>query len=117
MEQLIKDHIALWNERSPSARRAKVDDIFGADATYVDPLADARGPAAFDTVIDALQAQFAGASLAIIGPPDAHHRQARFTWGLGPADGEPVVIGFDVLVAGDDGRIASVYGFIDKGLS
>ncbi len=43
----------------------------------------------------------------------AHHQQARFTWGLG-AGSEPVVIGFDVLVAGDDGRIASVYGFLDK---
>ncbi|MFZ0185430.1 MAG: hypothetical protein WAL72_00590 [Streptosporangiaceae bacterium] len=45
---------------------------------------------------------------------DANHDQARFTWHLGPAGGEPVVIGFDVVVLSEDGRIASVYGFLDK---
>jgi hypothetical protein len=48
------------------------------------------------------------------GPADAHHNQARFTWHLGPAGGEPVVIGFDVVVLSEDGRIASVHGFLDK---
>jgi hypothetical protein len=45
---------------------------------------------------------------------DSHHRQARFTWGLGPAEVEPLVIGFDVAVAGEDGRLTSVLGFLDK---
>lgn len=45
---------------------------------------------------------------------DANHDQARFTWHLGPAGGEPVVIGFDVVVLSEDGRIASVHGFLDK---
>jgi hypothetical protein len=27
---------------------------------------------------------------------------------------EPVVVGFDVAVAGDDGRLATVLGFLDK---
>jgi hypothetical protein len=45
---------------------------------------------------------------------DAHHQQARFTWGLGPEGAEPVVIGFDVAVTGEDGRITSVHGFLDK---
>jgi hypothetical protein len=48
------------------------------------------------------------------GPVDAHHQQARFTWGLGPEGAEPVVIGFDVAVTGEDGRITSVHGFLDK---
>ncbi len=45
---------------------------------------------------------------------DAHHRQARFNWGLGPEGAEPVVIGFDVAVTGEDGRIVAVLGFLDK---
>jgi hypothetical protein len=28
---------------------------------------------------------------------------ARFTWGLGPADAEPIVVGFDVAVLDEDG--------------
>jgi len=45
---------------------------------------------------------------------DSHHRQARFTWGLAPDGAEPAVIGFDVAVAGDDGRLTRVLGFLDK---
>jgi hypothetical protein len=51
---------------------------------------------------------------ALAGPVDSHHRQARFTWALGPADGEPVAEGFDVAVTGPDGRLATVLGFLDK---
>jgi hypothetical protein len=45
---------------------------------------------------------------------DANHNQARFTWHLGPAGGEPVVIGFDVVVLAPDGRLAAVHGFLDQ---
>jgi hypothetical protein len=47
-------------------------------------------------------------------PVDAHHDLARFTWELGPVDAEPLVIGFDVAVLSDDGRIRTVHGFLDK---
>ena len=42
------------------------------------------------------------------------HRQVRFRWGLGPHDAEPLIIGFDVVIVDDDGRIADVRGFLDK---
>ena len=46
---------------------------------------------------------------------DAHHNIARFTWELSPVGGgECPVIGFDVLVAAQDGRLRGVYGFLDK---
>jgi len=51
--------------------------------------------------------------LRLSGPVDGHHNLARFTWHLGPADGEPIVIGFDVAVLAGD-RIKSVHGFLDK---
>ena len=41
------------------------------------------------------------------------HRQA-FAWGLGPRDGEPLVIGFDVAVTAGNGQIVLVLGFLDK---
>ena len=61
-----------------------------------------------------MQGQFPGFVFTPAGPVDAHHQQARFTWGLGPAGAEPVVVGFDVAVTGDDGRITTVLGFLDK---
>jgi len=65
-------------------------------------------------VIAAVQAQFPGFVFTLLGPVDAHHGQARFTWGLGPANAEPLVIGFDVAVAAEDGRLRTVLGFLDK---
>jgi hypothetical protein len=72
------------------------------------------GHDAIDATIAAVQQQFPGFSFTLLGPVDSHHRQARFTWGLGPAEVEPLVIGFDVAVAGEDGRLTSVLGFLDK---
>jgi hypothetical protein len=45
---------------------------------------------------------------------DAHHNLARFTWNLGPEGGEPIVVGFDVAVLTEEGRISQVHGFLDK---
>ncbi len=39
--------------------------------------------------------------------------QARFQWHAGPADAPDAYIGFDVIVT-EDGRIRSVYGFMDS---
>ena len=44
---------------------------------------------------------------------DVHHEQARFTWELGPRDGDALVVGFDVAVF-TGGRLRDVYGFLDQ---
>ena len=50
----------------------------------------------------------------LVGPVDAHHRQARFGWALGPSGAESLIDGFDVLERDDDGRVTLVLGFLDK---
>jgi hypothetical protein len=60
------------------------------------------------------RSKFPGFTFRLAGAPDAHHDQARFTWELGPAGGEALVVGFDVAVFAPDGRIRAVYGFLDK---
>jgi hypothetical protein len=114
MQQLIEQYIACWNERDPDQRQKLIGQVWADDASYVDPLAEVRGAEQIGDVIAAAQAQFPGLSFTLLGPVDAHHNQARFTWGLGPDGSEPVVEGFDVAVTGPDGRIASVLGFLDK---
>jgi hypothetical protein len=111
--ELVNDYIATWNETGGTARRAQIDTLWTDDASYVDPMAAAEGKDAIDATIAAVQAQFPGLVFSLIGPVDAHHDQARFTWALGPADGEELVVGFDVAVF-QNGRIRSVYGFLDK---
>ncbi|WP_042421721.1 nuclear transport factor 2 family protein [Streptacidiphilus anmyonensis] len=114
LQDLADRYIAAWNETDPAARRHLVDASWAEDARYTDPLVAAEGRDAVDAMLGAVQAQFPGLVFRLGGPVDAHHDIARFTWELGPAGGEALVVGFDVLVADADGRIAQVHGFLDK---
>lgn len=114
MQDTIERYIDSWNQTDAQARRGLIGELWAEDASYIDPLAEAHGRDQIDGVIAAVQEQFPGLTFRLVGPVDAHHRQARFSWGLGPDGGEPMVIGFDVAVAGEDGRLTSVLGFLDK---
>ena len=114
MHDVIERYIASWNQTEPQLRRKLVDEVWAQDATYIDPLAEAHGRDAIDATIAAVQAQFPGLTFTLLDSVDTHHRQARFTWGLGPDGAEPLVVGFDVAVADSDGRLTSVLGFLDK---
>ena len=114
LQDLAERYIATWNETDPAARRLLVDDLWAKDGSYTDPLVAVEGREAVDATLAAVQGQFPGLVFTLGGPIDTHHDIARFTWELGPQDGEALVIGFDVLVADADGRIAQVHGFLDK---
>ena len=114
MNELVQSYIAAWNETDATARRAALAEVFAEDGTYTDPLVAVRGRDGLDAAIAAVQGQFGGLVFALGGAVDAHHDTARFTWHLGPEGGEPVVVGFDGVVVGDDGRIGQVLGFLDK---
>jgi hypothetical protein len=117
MQETIEHYIAAWNETDPGRRRELIDSFWAADGSYTDPLADVTGRDGFDAVIAAAQAQFPGWEFRLAGPVDANHKQGRFSWHLGPdlaGGAEPVVIGFDVAVLDEAGKIRSVHGFLDK---
>jgi len=114
VHDVIERYIASWNQTEPQLRRKLVDEVWAQDATYIDPLAEAHGRDAIDATIAAVQAQFPGLTFTLLDSVDTHHRQARFTWGLGPDGAEPLVVGFDVAVADSEGRLTSVLGFLDK---
>lgn len=66
-------------------------------------------------VIAAAHEQFPGFVFRPTGAVDGHHDIARFGWELvGVADGSAPVAGFDVISLGDDGRIRTVHGFLDR---
>jgi hypothetical protein len=81
---------------------------------YTDPLGVAAGRDAIDATIGGVRGQFPGFEFRLAGEVDAHHNVARFTWELGPAGGEALVVGFDVAVLDGEGRISRVHGFLDK---
>jgi hypothetical protein len=114
MDDVIARYLDCWNETDADSRRALIEQVWTADASYIDPMAEAHGRDAINATIAAVQGQFPGFVFTLAGPVDAHHSQARFTWGLGPEGAEPLVIGFDVAVTDGDGRISTVLGFLDK---
>ena len=114
MTAMVDDYLSAWNETDPGARRAIVEKVWDADGVYTDPLASVTGTEAIDQVLAGAQQQFAGMRFVRGDVFETHHNVARFTWELVPASGgEAVVIGFDVVAVNDE-KITSVYGFIDK---
>ena len=112
--EIAQRYIDTWNQTDATARRAAVEGLYAEDASYVDPLAVAEGREAIDATIAAVQQQFPGFVFRLAGPVDGHHNQARFGWELGPAGGPAPIIGFDVAVTDDAGRIRTVLGFLDR---
>ncbi|MGW0531823.1 nuclear transport factor 2 family protein [Streptomyces sp. NPDC003032] len=115
LSNTVTRYLAIWNEADADKRAAAIAELFTADAPYIDPLAAVEGHEGVGAVIAGARDQFKGLSFELIGTVDTHHNIARFQWGLvTEPGGEPIAIGFDVAVTGDDGRIKGVYGFLDK---
>lgn len=114
MSDLIEKYLTCWNETDADARRELIERHWSGVATYVDPMVDIAGHDDVNATIGAVQQQFPGFVFTQVGDVDAHHNQARFHWGLGPSDGEPVIVGFDVIVTDSDGHIERVLGFLDR---
>ena len=113
-QQLAATYLDLWNEPDPHRRIERARSLCGDDVAYVDPLAEVHGTQALADAIGAVQEQFPGWRFRPSGPVDGHHRQFRFSWELGPDGDDAPVVGFDVIEAGEDGRIRRVYGFLDR---
>ncbi|MDV7133194.1 nuclear transport factor 2 family protein [Williamsia muralis] len=114
MTALVDDYLSAWNETDPGARRAIVEKVWDPEGVYTDPLASVTGTEAIDQVLAGAQQQFAGMRFVRGDVFETHHNIARFTWELVPESGvEAVVIGFDVVAVNEE-KITSVYGFIDK---
>jgi SnoaL-like domain len=113
-DAIAASYLGAWNERDPGARAAAIDKLWAPDARYTDPLADVQGREAIDATVAAVQQQFPGFVFRLAGAVDGHHDQCRFSWELGPADGEAPVAGSDVALIGEDGTLQAVLGFLDR---
>ena len=112
--RIAEAYLATWNAGEQQDRRRLLEQHWSPDTHYVDPLAEVSGHDGVAALVEGARAQFPGLVFSLLGEVDAHHRQLRFRWGLGPAGGEPVVIGADVVVLDDGDRIQDVRGFLDR---
>jgi hypothetical protein len=113
--ELANRYLAVWNEADTERRRAAIAELWTEDGGYTDPVAAVKGHDGIEAVISGAREQFPGFVFSLLGAVDGHHDMARFQWGLAlEGSAEPVVIGFDVAVLAEDGRLRDVLGFLDK---
>ena len=112
MRALADAHLRAWGERDAAARRRSLGQVYAADVVVVDPQATARGLDALNELIGHVQAQTPGFTFRLARPVDSHHGAIRLSWEYGPPGKPPAVTGQDVMLV-RDGRIASLYVFLD----
>jgi SnoaL-like domain len=110
---IARNYIALWNETTPSRRRAMLSQHWTTDATYVDPLMRGDGYDAVDALIAGVQQRFPDFRFKLIGEPNGFGDHVRFSWGLGPDGTDSPIKGTDFATL-KDGRISSITGFLDQ---
>ncbi|WP_267716903.1 nuclear transport factor 2 family protein [Streptomyces sp. CoH17] len=113
-EDAVARYLEAWNA-APDAVAKAVAAAWTEDGSYTDPLADVHGHEQIAAVVAAVHEQFPGFSFRLSGAVDGHHDTARFSWELvSGTDGAAPVAGFDVITLDDEGRIRSVFGFLDR---
>lgn len=114
-ESAVARYFEAWNAREPEARTKAVAAAWAVGGGYTDPLADVVGHEGIAAVIAAAHEQFPGFVFRLTAGVEGHHDTARFSWELvSEADGSAPVAGSDVITLAGDGRIRSVYGFLDR---
>jgi hypothetical protein len=106
-------YLAIWNETDAVRRKAMIAETWAEDGLYVDPLMRGEGHEGVDRLVEGVQARFPGFRFTLIGTPDGYDDNLRFSWELGPADGEALIKGTD-FAALENGRLKSVCGFLDQ---
>jgi hypothetical protein len=111
-QTVVTQYLEAFNETDAGRRRELLEALCTSDCTYTDPHVDLQGPEQIDAFIAQTQERFPGFTFTLGSAIDAHHGQARFQWHAGPSEAPDTYVGFDVIVT-EDGRIRSVYGFMD----
>jgi hypothetical protein len=106
-------YLAIWNETDAVRRKAMIAEAWAEDGLYVDPLMRGEGHERIECLVESVQTRFPGFRFTLLGSADGYDDNLRFSWGLGPEDGEALIKGTDFAIL-ENGRLKSVYGFLDQ---
>ena len=103
----------VFGERDTERRIAAIRDLYADDAVLYEPDASAQGHAAINQAVEALLSSLpANFAFTEAGPAVGHNGVGRLRWRAGSPDGPVAVTGTDVARF-EDGRIQSIYVFLD----
>jgi hypothetical protein len=111
VEVLLKQHLAVWNERDNLKRKAMIAALYTNDIELVEPYVVLVGRENLDSFISDLLAQNKDFVFRDKGI-QAHHHIASLFWEFGPKSKPYTVIGQDVFLFKDE-KIQKLYVFIN----
>jgi hypothetical protein len=114
VKNLMKQNLlGVFNERDAGRRRSAIGKLWDAKGIFIDPEGRYVGHAAINDAAEQLQNRFPNSVFSELADGDANSGVGRLPWSFGPPDDPRKITGIDVLAASDDGRITSIYTFVD----
>jgi hypothetical protein len=113
-ELLVQNLYQVMNERDNTKRKAAMESIYAADATFFEVDEVATGYDAVNSIIESILEKIpTDFVFHTTEPVSENHNVGRLSWALGPVNGPDVVTGTDIVLF-KGGRIQSLYVFLDK---
>ena len=103
----------VFGEGDAGRRRATIDELWTEDAVLYVPPGMVVGRDAIDQFAGDLRATHPHYAYTPHGAPQVLQNAGRLAWGSGPRGEAPEYTGWDVIIV-RDGRIASLYVFLDE---
>ncbi len=115
LKQLLVQHLnQIWNQRDEVLRMKAIESIYAKDITLFEVGEKVTGYDAINQKISVLLNSFPPLfSVAQLKPIVINNNLGKLVWGVGPQGTPPVATGTDIAVF-EDGKIKSVYVFLDK---
>ncbi|HEX2810698.1 MAG TPA: hypothetical protein VHN80_31425 [Kineosporiaceae bacterium] len=121
-EQVLAAYERAWAGQDEESIRQALAACWTATSTYVSPITDSvRGIDALTSLILDFPVMFPGATMQLLGPPNAHHDVACCSWRLTSTarirtlgrDYGMALGGVDFIQFTDDGLISMITAFYD----
>ena len=113
VETLLRENIhGVFSEPDVEKRHEAIARLWADDGVFIDPDTRYEGHAGIIRAADGLAKKFPNFVFTELGEIVAYHGVGKLDWGFGPAGGESVVTGSDVLVVKGD-KIGALYAFVN----
>lgn len=109
LERMVQD---VFNEPDPQRRAAVIAELFTEDVEFTDPERTVRGRDDLAAAVTGLLAQGPGLVFTHAAPFRGVGDLGMRSWSLGPAGGDPVAGGLDVVLV-TDGQIARLWTMLN----
>ena len=110
---LSRNLVDVFGEPDALKRRVAIAEIWTTNGVFAEPNNRRVGQEALSEAVGQVHKRFPGFVFAAIGTPQTFFDDGRLAWGHGPAGEPPKITGLDVITV-HDGRIASLFTFIDS---